>query len=139
MLNVKEAIRILTEVKDNNWDESLLAALDLAIESLEEKVSTTIRLAPNKQYIYPIANGVLRIDGCTDMLYPGVDIDFIPYYEDETNGTRPRVLIEAPIDEETGEQENLRVLVWGDPDCEDYTTCVNFKNTQKSKKQNPIF
>ena len=33
--NQKEAVRILTELKENNWDESLISALDLAINSIE--------------------------------------------------------------------------------------------------------
>lgn len=95
-----------------------------------------IKLEENKTYGIPLANGVLRIDVCPDPLYPGIDIEFVPN-DDTTNNstpiTRPRVLIEAPIDESTNEQNNLRVLVWGRHDSEDYSDEIEFENEQMSK------
>ena len=90
-----------------------------------------IELETNKIYGIPLANGVLRIDVCQDEDYPGIDIEFIPKHEVFT--TRPRVLIEAPIDKETQKQENVRVLVWGKAYSEDYSDEVVFENEQLNK------
>lgn len=64
----------------------------------------------------PIENGVLRAECSLDPMYPGIDIEFISENEDETAVSNPRVLIEKPKD------GKLRVLIWSNPNSEDYTT-----------------
>lgn len=88
-----------------------------------------ISLDPTKTYGIPIANGVLKINVSQDPMYPGVDIEFdIESNNDEI--TRPRVLIEAPVDAETGKSENLRVAIWADEKNEDYSHCIRFTDNQ---------
>jgi hypothetical protein len=55
-----------------------------------------------------------------DIDYPGICVEFIA---DDDNGeklSRPTVLVEKPMD------NDLRVLIWGDEDKEDYTTEIKF-------------
>lgn len=59
-----------------------------------------------------IANGGLQGDD-----YPGVDVEFI---RPDFNGTNPRVLFEL-----TPENE-LRCLIWANPDQEDYSHKISF-------------
>lgn len=96
-------------------------------------MSNYIKLKPDKTYGIPLSNGVLRIDVCSDINYPGIDIEFVANKESNEPFTRPRVLIEAPIDINTSKQENLRVLVWGDAKSEDYTDSIVFEDAQLSK------
>lgn len=93
-----------------------------------------IELETGKIYGIPIAGGVLRIDVSVDELYPGVDIEFLAANGEENLVTKPRVLIEAPIDDETKKQENLRVLIWGDAYSEDYSESVEFQDEQLNKR-----
>lgn len=65
---------------------------------------------------------VCRIDGgflvaskSCDPDYPGIDIEFVADEESEDILSRPRVLVEKPLD------GKLRILVWNDKKCEDYT------------------
>lgn len=91
-----------------------------------------IELKPNKIYGIPLANGILRVDVSCDEDYPGLDIEFIPNNENIKPVTRPRVLIEAPINE-NGTQDNLRALVWANEDSEDYSDEIIFSNKQLNK------
>lgn len=94
-----------------------------------------IELETGKIYGIPLANGTLRIDVCQDPDYPGIDIEFMPNGPEQLV-TRPRVLIEAPYDNEKKEYENLRVLVWADPKSEDYSDSVEFAAIQLNKELN---
>lgn len=58
------------------------------------------------------------ISGDTD--YPGICVEFIADNESDDALSRPTVLVEKPVGDE------LRVLVWGDEDEEDYTTEIKF-------------
>lgn len=95
-----------------------------------------IPLEPNKIYGIPLHNGYLRIDVSCDPNYPGLDIEYID--NQESNGeqipaTRPRVLIEAPVDESTGKSNNVRALIWGDIKNEDYSDAIEFDDYTKVK------
>lgn len=69
----------------------------------------------------PVDGGVLDVSVCQDPNYPGVDIEFIPFNEkDDDPLTRPRILFEKPLG------ESLRVLVWDDPNSEDYRHKIEF-------------
>ena len=65
-----------------------------------------------------VPDGKLHTDISVDCNYPGVDIEYIPdneaEYPDET--TRPRVLIEKPVD-----TKQLTAMLWADPTSEDYS------------------
>lgn len=71
-----------------------------------------------------IPNGYFVASKASDPDYPGIDIDFIDAKEitGQANErlSRPRVLFEYPKDDE------LRVLVWTDPNNEDYTQEITF-------------
>lgn len=70
----------------------------------------------------PVSGGVLVAETTKDPDYPGIDIEYIPDDESEIPlSTRPRILVERPID---GEQ--LRTLIWSDPAKEDYTEEITF-------------
>lgn len=61
-----------------------------------------------------IANAIL------DYNYPGINVEFVPDgYDGES--TNPRVLFEY-----VHEADILRVLIWNDPDNEDYTREIEF-------------
>lgn len=59
------------------------------------------------------------IVGDTD--YPGICVEFIADGDNGEALSRPTVLMEKPAG------DDLRVLVWGDEDDEDYTTEIKFK------------
>lgn len=74
-----------------------------------------------------VPDGRLHADVSVDCNYPGVDIEYIPNndteYPDET--TRPRVLIEKPVD-----TKQLTAMLWADTASEDYS----YKQTFESKE-----
>lgn len=96
---------------------------------------TIQNLEPNVTYELPIANGKLVIDVCSDTLYPGLDIEFVSNDENNEMVTRPRILIEAPIDDETKVQSNLRALIWAEAYAEDYTNKIVFTDKQLYKNK----
>lgn len=57
----------------------------------------------------------------SDTTYPGVDVEFIPHNDKELNNvSRPRILFEQPVGCKP------RILIWGNPNSEDYTTQLVF-------------
>lgn len=58
-----------------------------------------------------------------DSDYPGVDIEYVSDNEDDEPRTRPRVLIEY-----NREANEFRVLVWADPNSEDYSDEIIFQH-----------
>ena len=69
----------------------------------------------------------VRVDGgyliateSGDVNYPGICVEFVADNERDDALSRPTVLVEKPDGDE------LRVLIWGDEDDEDYTTEVKF-------------
>lgn len=71
----------------------------------------------------PVGKGYLDVCPSCDTDYPGVDIEFIPDPDNETENavSRPRVLFER---DDAG---TLRALIWANPNSEDYTHCIEFK------------
>ena len=63
-------------------------------------------------YLYATISG--------DIDYPGICVEFVADDENDNIMSRPTVLIEKPSD------DDLRVLVWGDEEDEDYTTEIRF-------------
>ena len=69
----------------------------------------------------------IRVDGgflvaaiSPDPDYPGIDVEFVADNDAEGNVSRPRVLVEKP------RFGTLRVLVWRDPQSEDFTYKIEF-------------
>ncbi len=93
--------------------------LKIYYEDPLEELSTNVLIAD-------LNDGSLRAELCTDPDYPGIDIEYIAH-DDTGESTRPRVLIEQPINPNTNNQDELRVLIWSDPKSEDYTNEVVFK------------
>lgn len=77
--------------------------------------------------VLPLKEGRLEAFVSVDPDYPGIDIEYISDKEDELEKltgrsfTRPRVLIEAPISAETQAHDKLQVVVWNNPESEDYS------------------
>lgn len=67
-----------------------------------------------------IKGGRIIANAVPDDNYPGIDVEFVP---DGYNGevTNPRILFEY-----VHEADILRVLIWDDPDDEDYTREIEF-------------
>lgn len=61
----------------------------------------------------------------SDADYPGIDVEFVSSTDNGENLSRPRVLIEWPSYPHCG----LRVLVWDDPNSEDFTHEITFPTT----------
>lgn len=55
-----------------------------------------------------------------DPEYPGIDVEFVADSDAEDNVSLPRVLVEKPL------FGTLRVLVWRDPQSEDFTYKIQF-------------
>lgn len=69
-----------------------------------------------------VAGGYLAATASPDPNYPGIDIEFVANNDKGEYASRPRVLFEQPID-----SDEVRVLVWGNKNSEDYTDEINFK------------
>lgn len=67
------------------------------------------------------------IDGniSCDPEYPGIDLEYVPPFENEENPTtRPRVVMEMP-----SSTRELSAMIWSDPNSEDYSRKIVFGNT----------
>ena len=64
-----------------------------------------------------LPNGYLVASISADPDYPGIDVEYVDDNEKETDLSRPRVLIEAPVEDNGA----IRALIWNDPKDEDYT------------------
>lgn len=76
------------------------------------KQEDCLRVKVEGGYLYATISG--------DVDYPGICVEFVGDNESEDALSRPTVLIEKPVDDE------LRALVWGDEEDEDYTTEIKF-------------
>lgn len=73
-----------------------------------------------KSLTVKVEGGYLYATISGDVDYPGICVEFVADDDKGESASRPTVLIEKPVDDE------LRVLVWGDEECEDYTTEIKF-------------
>lgn len=96
--NEKEAETAAARVRADNKNCTTMFVNERVIVNLSQLLST----------------GRLTCDTCTDPDYPGYDIEFIS--NQETEGTAPRVLIEA---QDNG--ESVRTYIWNDPESEEPT------------------
>jgi hypothetical protein len=72
-----------------------------------------------KSLMVKVDGGYLRATESCDVDYPGIFVEFCA--DDAVDSVSiPTVLMEKPVDGE------LRALVWGDSDDEDYTTEILF-------------
>ncbi len=71
-----------------------------------------------------VRGGYLRAIPSEDPDYPGIWVDFIRDTEKEDIVSRPQVLVEQP---EYFKDRQARVLIWRDPDSEDYTDEIILK------------
>lgn len=68
-----------------------------------------------------VEGGYIRANVAQDEDYPGIDVEFVPNEPQEDASSFPRVLFEKPKD------DDLRALVWGDTQSEDYTDEIIFE------------
>lgn len=63
--------------------------------------------------------------------YPGVDIEFIPNKAEDAV-TYPRVVFEEAVQSDEGTRVGceLRALIWNDPQQEDYTDKIVFRQSK---------
>ena len=80
----------------------------------------------DEQILIRIEGGYIRAIPSQDPDYPGIWVELIR--DDEPDGTvsRPQILFEQPKYQgyKSGE---ARILIWEDPDDEDYTQEIEFK------------
>lgn len=94
---------------------------DLAgVEYREDDDSDTVS---KNHFSVPADTGVFDVLISNDDEYPGVDVEFISENDDKLeNVSRPRILLEQPVG------KPLRILIWDNPDSEDYTREIIFDN-----------
>lgn len=68
-----------------------------------------------------VEGGYIRATAAQDEDYPGIDVEFVPNEPQENALSSPRVLFEKP------KGDDLRTLVWGNTQSEDYTDKIIFK------------
>ncbi len=99
--------------KRSRYDERILVASDISKcyspDEMHERVTC----------------GYLKATVCPDPDYPGIDVEYIADNDKGEELSRPRVLIEYPID------GDLRALIWNDPTDEDYTKEIVFPSGNK--------
>lgn len=67
-----------------------------------------------------VEGGYIRANVAQDEDYPGIDVEFVPNEPQEDALSFPRVLFEKPKD------DDLRVLIWANPNDEDYSDEIEF-------------
>ncbi len=72
-----------------------------------------------------VEGGYLAATICPDPDYPGIDVEYVADNDTGEDLSRPRVLIEYPID------GNLRALIWNNPKDEDYAEEIILKEEAK--------
>ena len=71
-----------------------------------------------------VIGGYLRAFPSEDPDYPGIWVEFVRDDEPETTVSRPQILFEQP---QYYNKDDARVLIWDNPDDEDFTKEINFK------------
>lgn len=67
-----------------------------------------------------VEGGYIRANVAQDEDYPGIDVEFVSNKPQEDALSFPRVLFEKPKD------NDLRALIWADPNDEDYSDEIEF-------------
>lgn len=68
-----------------------------------------------------VEGGYIRATAAQDENYPGIDVEFVPNKPQEDALSFPRVLVEKPL-----ESDNLRAVIWANPNDEDYSDEIKF-------------
>lgn len=68
-----------------------------------------------------VEGGYIRATAAQDENYPGIDVEFVPNKPQEDALSFPRVLVEKPLD-----SDNLRAVIWANPNDEDYSDEIKF-------------
>lgn len=68
-----------------------------------------------------VEGGYIRATASQDKNYPGIDVEFVPNEPQEDALSFPRVLVEKPL-----ESDNLRAVIWANPNDEDYSDEIKF-------------
>lgn len=104
------------------YARNLLASLgyEMHINPISTTPLPTAKFPTDKGYVLPLQGGYLDIRASCDPDYPGMDLEFISDKENADSKTRPRVLVE-----QNREDGQLRVLVWADPNSEDYSESID--------------
>lgn len=68
-----------------------------------------------------VEGGYIRATASQDKNYPGIDVEFVPNEPQEDTLSFPRVLVEKPL-----ESDNLRAVIWANPNDEDYSDEIKF-------------
>lgn len=74
-----------------------------------------------------VKGGYLRAITSPDPLYPGIWVEFIRDNEPVDELSRPTILFEQPA-EGNYQPGEARLLIWDDPEDEDYTREIEFRN-----------
>lgn len=69
----------------------------------------------NDRLVVKVKGGHLVATISQDPHYPGIYVEYIAKDDSGQNLSRPRVLVEYPLD------DKLRALIWNDPNNEDFT------------------
>ncbi len=97
----------------SRYDERILFASDISKCFGRDEIHTRVK------------GGYLAATICPDPDYPGIDVEYVADNEDDKDLSRPRVLVEYPID------GSLRALIWNNPNDEDYTKEIVLKEAVK--------
>lgn len=76
-----------------------------------------------------LPNGYLIATISQDPDYPGIDVEYVDDNDNVADLSRPRVLIEAPVDD----NGRIRALIWNDPTNEDYEEEIELYNPKYKK------
>lgn len=79
----------------------------------------------NKTIKVRVNGGYIVATAYSDPLYPGIDIEFVADNDKGLTASRPRVIFEQCIGED-GNDDELRAIVWDNPNSEDYTKEIVF-------------
>lgn len=69
-------------------------------------------------------HGAIEARVTNDPEYPGISLEYVDNDDKGKTASRPTVLMEQP------RGENVRALLWSNPNSEDYTDEIEFENTK---------
>lgn len=100
---------------------------DVFVWHIEEISLTDICQDTTDKLVVPFKNGHLVATSSPDPNYPGIDVEYVDNNDNGESMSRPRVLIEQPMEENDNQQ--IRCLIWNNPNQEDYTEEIELYQT----------
>lgn len=91
-------------------------------ESLERYLSK-IEISKSNTIEMKVDGGYFKVCKTQDPNYPGISVEFVSDDDYGQNLSRPAILFEKPVD------GKLRVLIWDNPESEDYSEEIIFGNS----------